>query len=79
MRTTLDINTRLLKEARRRALEKGKTLTRVVEEALSLYLLKARPDRGRFKLDLLIKKGRLLPGVDLADRDSLYDRMEGRT
>ncbi len=79
MRTTLDIDTRLLREARKRAVEKGKTLTRVVEEALGAYLRPARLDRRRFKLELLTKKGRLQPGVDLADRDSLYDRMENRT
>jgi hypothetical protein len=79
MRTTLDINTRLLKAARQRAIEKGKTLTSVVEDALGLYLRPAQRGRQRFKLDLLIKKGRLLPGVDLADRDSLYERMEDRT
>jgi len=78
MRTTLDVEDRLLRDAKRRAAEDGRTLTAVVEAALRQYLAPAPRPRSRFHLRLLTKKGRLLPGVDLTDRDSLYERMEGR-
>ena len=78
MRTTLDVQSSLLREAKKRAAHEGRTLTAVIHDALRLYLAPARPTGKRFRLRLLTKKGRLVPGVDLADRDSLYERMEGR-
>ncbi len=78
MRTTLDFEDALLKAAKRRAAEEGKTLTRLLEDALRRYLEPPERPRKPFKLRLLTKKGRLLPGVKLSDRDSLYERMEGR-
>jgi len=78
MRTTLALDDALLRAAKKRAAEEGTTLTRVIEAALRRHL--APPDRTRaaFRLRLLIKRGRLVPGVNLADRDALYERMEGR-
>jgi hypothetical protein len=78
MRTTLDLDDRLLRAAKKRAVEEGTTLTRVIEEALRHHVaIRAQP-RTRFRLRLLTKRGRLVPGVNLADRDALYERMEGR-
>jgi hypothetical protein len=78
MRTTLDLQSGLLREAKKRAAHEGRTLTAVIQDALRQYLAPARPTGKRFRLRLLTKKGRLVAGVDLADRDSLYERMEGR-
>ena len=78
MRTTLDIDDRLLVAAKKRAAEAKTSLTKVIEEALRGYLSPARARRA-FKLELVIKKGKLRPGVDVADRDALYDLMEGRS
>lgn len=78
MRTTLDLDEGVLRRAKRRALEEGRTLTALIEEALRRYLSPARPKARPFRLRLLTRRGRLVPGVDLADRDSLYERMEGR-
>ncbi len=69
----------MLHAAKRRAAEDGDTLTRVIETALRLYLRRPRRTTTPFKLELLTRTGRLLPGVTLDDRDSLYERMEGRT
>ena len=78
MRTTLDLDDALIRKAKGRATDEGTTLTAVIEEALRQYLAPApRPGR-RFRLKLLTKRGRLVPGVNLADRDTLYERMEGR-
>lgn len=78
MRTTLDLDDRLMKEAKKRAAEEGRPLTRVLEEALRRYL-SASPKKKPFRLRLLTMKGRTLPGVDLADRDALHERMDGRS
>lgn len=78
MRTTLDLDDELLAAARRRAAERGSTLTAVVEEALSALLASRPRTRERFRLRLKTHRGRLLPGVDIADRDSLFDVMEER-
>jgi hypothetical protein len=76
MRTTLDVEDRLLKAARVRAAREGTTLTAVVEVALQQYLAPVSRSPGNFKLELLTKPGRLLPGVNLEDRDALYEHME---
>jgi hypothetical protein len=78
MRTTLDIDDRLLVAAKKRAAEGKTSLTKVIEEALRGYLSPPRTRRA-FKLELVIKKGKLRAGIDVADRDALYDRMEGRS
>jgi hypothetical protein len=78
MRTTLDIDGRVLKEAKRHALERGETLTRFIEEAIRCHL--AEPAQlPPFRLTLLIKKGESRPGVAWDDRDSIYEHMEGRS
>jgi hypothetical protein len=80
MRTTLDIDDAVLRAAKKRAADEGKTLTRVIEEALRALLgAKVRTRAGaRRRFRPLVKSGRLIAGVDLADRDALYERMEGR-
>lgn len=78
MRTTLDLDDALLAAARRRAAERGTSLTAFVEEALAAALA-PRPSRAEpYRLRWKTHRGRLLPGVDVADRDSLLDAMEGR-
>jgi hypothetical protein len=78
MRTTLDLEDGLLRRARRKAAEQGRTLTGLIEEALRALLGRpARPPR-RFRLRLPTRRGTRLPDVDIADRDSLYERLEGR-
>jgi len=78
MRTTLDIEDNVLSQAKQLAAQEGKTLTRLVEEALRDRIRPAKPAK-RFRLRLLTMDGRLLPGVILTDRDALYERMEGRS
>jgi hypothetical protein len=78
MRTTLQLQDALLRAAKRRAADEGKTLTAIIEEALRDHLASTRGRGPRFKLRLLTKRGRRVPGVNLADRDALYERMDGR-
>ena len=77
MRTTLNIDEDIYRAAKIKAAQEGKTLTRVVEEALREHLSPARPTK-RFRLRWGTERGKLMPGVDVADRKSLYDIMEGR-
>ena len=79
MRTTLDLDDRLLREAKKRAVDAGESLTRVIERALRVYLNPPRSTGKPFRLQILVKKGRARPGVDWDDRDSLYERMDGRS
>ncbi len=77
MRTTLDIDNHLYREAKKKAASEGKTLTRIVEEAIRQYLNPPKPAKP-FKLRWKTERGQLMPGVNIDDRDSLYEIMEGR-
>lgn len=78
MRTTLELDDAVLRAAKKRAAEEGTTLTRLIEEALRARLAPA-PRSRRHRLKPLTKRGRPVPGVDIEDRDALYERMEGRS
>jgi len=77
MKTTLNFDDHLIRTAKIRAAQQGETLTRLIERALRDYL-EARPrDAARhFRAKLLTKRGRAVAGVNLDDRDALYQRME---
>lgn len=77
MRTTINLNDRLLREAKRRAATEGKTLGQVMEQALRAYLAGPRA-RSSFTLQWRTERGRIQPGVRLDDRDALFDLLEGR-
>jgi hypothetical protein len=79
MRTTLTIDDDILKRARTKAAQEARPLKEVINEALRLGLeAGSRASRARYKFKLRTVKGRTLPGVDLTDRDKLFDLMEGR-
>ncbi len=77
MRTTVDLNDRLFRAAKRRAAEEGVTLRRVIEDALRGYLAGPKAASG-YRLSWRAERGRVLPGVRLDDRDALFDLMDGR-
>ena len=74
MKTTLNLNEKVLCQARRRAARDGITLTKFVEDALRAKLASAA-HRGKapFRLQLEIVTGDGPPNVDIADRDTLHD------
>ena len=78
MRTTLDIDDTVMREAKKRAVEEGGSLTSLIERALRSYLQPHRESAKAFRLTLLTRRGRPVAGLDLDDRDALYERMEGR-
>ncbi len=77
MRTTIELNDSLLKEAKKRATEEGVSLKALVERALR-SLLTPRQPKLAYKLAWHAERGQLLPGVRLEDRDALFDLMDGR-
>lgn len=75
MKTTLNIDDTVMAELKREAARQGRTMSELVETALRLLL---RSQRNRAPIPLLPKfhsGGALL---DIADRDALYQAMEGR-
>jgi Arc/MetJ family transcription regulator len=76
MRTTIRLDDDLLRDAKRAAVERGTTLTAVIEDALRRAL--APTGRGqREPYTMLTFQGDgLRPGVDLDDTASLLDLMD---
>lgn len=56
---------------------KPKTLRELIEQALRRYLKGPRKKKFRLNWTPHETTGGLMPGVDLQDRDSLYDIMDG--
>jgi Arc/MetJ family transcription regulator len=78
MRTTLNIDDELMARVRERAAASGRTITSVIEQALRAEVAGQRAKGAAFTLRWEPVPGRLLPGVNLTDRDSLYEAMEGK-
>jgi plasmid stability protein len=78
LKTTLNLDDRLLRSAKTRAAESDRTLTALVEEALRELLRQEASTVRRYRFSAKPVKGGLRPGVDLNDRDALYDLMDGR-
>jgi hypothetical protein len=77
MRTTVEINDELFRNAKAAAAKQNKSLREIVDEALRQYLNGPQKKKFRLKLTPHSAVGHLMPGVDLEDRDSLYDIMDG--
>ena len=78
MRTTIRLDGELLRQAKRRAIETGRTLNAVIEDALRAALQPRRGARSP-RVELPVSgAGGTLPGVDLDDTAALYDILDGR-
>jgi hypothetical protein len=75
MKTTLNIDDTVMADLKREAARQGRTMSEMVETALRL-LLRSRPKRGNLPELPTFQGGSEL--VDIADRDALYQAMEGR-
>jgi hypothetical protein len=76
MKTTIRINDNLLKRAKKRAAEEGRTLTSLAEDGLLLVLSKAKPKQSKpIKLPVSGSTGGVLPGNDLNNSSALEDAM----
>ena len=79
MRTTLTLSDDVLKLARQRAARENRSLREVINESLRLGLsIDRQRKRADFVFRLKTVNGRTLPGVDLNDRDKLFDLLDGR-
>ena len=77
MRTTLTIDDDLLRQLKERAARQGKTLGAMVNDLLRQALI-VQPQRQPYKLNLEGWEAQQQPGVDILDRDKLFDLMNGR-
>jgi hypothetical protein len=75
MKTTLNIDDTVMAQLKREAARQGRTMSDLVETALRL-LFQSRRDRPRLAPLPTMRSGGAL--VDVADRDALYQAMEGR-
>ncbi len=78
MKTALNVDDRLIREAEAHADRNGKTLSRVIERVLRDDLRTARGSKRDFSAELLTKRGSAVAGVDLDNRGLLYEMMDGR-
>ena len=75
MKTTLNIDDKLMIELKREAARQRKTMSELVETALRLLLQAPRKRNNLPPLPTFRSGGAL---VDIADREALYQAMEGR-
>ena len=74
MKTTLNIDAAIMARLKREAVQQRRTMSELVEMALRLLFQTPKPQRSLPPLPSF-KGGRHL--VDIADRDALYQAMEG--
>lgn len=75
MKTTLNIDDTVMAELKREAARQGRTMSELVESALRLLLRSPRRRPDLPPLPSFNGGGAL---IDVADRDALYQAMEGR-
>ncbi len=75
MKTTLVIDDTVMKHLKREAARQGRTMSEMVETALRLFL-QPRPKPRKLRPLPTFDSGGAY--VDVADRDALYNVMEGR-
>jgi plasmid stability protein len=76
-RVTLALDDDLLRTLKARAAQEGRTLSRLANDLLRQAQLGPTRPMHRPKWRTFAGKG-ALPGVDIDDRKSLYDAMEGK-
>jgi hypothetical protein len=74
MKTTLNIDATVMAELKREAARQGRTMSELVETALRLLLRSQRKHKRLPPLPKFCSGGAL---IDIADRDALYNAMEG--
>lgn len=78
MKTTLDLDDRLLAEAKARAAREKKSLTKLIEEGLALRLRSQATARRKVKIDLPVSRagGGLHAHIDYSSNKSLFDAID---
>lgn len=76
MKTTLDLNDRLLVDAKSLAAQQRTSLTQLIEEGLQMRLrAQAEPRRGKVRLPVFKGRGGLIPGIDATSNKSLFEAL----
>lgn len=75
MKTTLNIDDTIMAQLKREAAKQRRTMSELVEMALRMLFQAQKPRRPLPPLPSFKSGGYL---VDIADRDALYQAMEGR-
>jgi hypothetical protein len=75
MKTTLQIDDRVMAQLKREAARQGRTMSELVETALRNLFRAQKVPKDATPLPVFHSGGAL---VDVADRDALYQAMEGR-
>ena len=78
MRTSLNLDDELLRSLKKKAAEMGRTMTELVEEALREMLSRDSEPPEIHGFPWVTVRGSIRPGIDITDRDSLLEAMEGR-
>ena len=79
MRTTIRVSDDLLRKAKKKAAEDGRTIGSLIEEGLKTVLTESRrAGRTRARLPISSASGGTVPGVDLKPARDLEDWMEER-
>jgi len=77
MRTTIDLDDQLFSELKQEAARRGTTMREIVNDYLRKGLVSPKQSTKYFFRWKTDPRGRILPGVRLNDRKSLYDLMDG--
>ena len=77
MRTTIALDDDLLRQLKEHAARQGKTLSAMLNDLLR-HALNLQSQRETYTLTLEGWDSQLQPGVDILDRDKLFDLMNGR-
>lgn len=77
MRTTIDIDEPILTKLRTARKREGKSLTRITNEVLALGLSRKKSGAGPASRPMRWNTKSMNARIDLADRDALYDAMDG--
>ena len=75
-RTTLKLDERILRRLKQQAAAEGSTLQDVTNQLLRRAL--ARQEHAPYSLSLKGWDAAVQPGVDILDRDALFDVLDGR-
>ncbi|MCY4270374.1 MAG: hypothetical protein OXE80_09410 [Gammaproteobacteria bacterium] len=76
MKTTLNLNDQLLRQAKKTARRQGVTLTRFMEEAIQSRIMTLNEPEKKYKFAPPIVRGTRPPAVDVSDREALYDFLD---
>ena len=77
-RTTIVMDDELMEKLRLIASSRKTGLSRTISDLVQAGLQGQRAGRPKYRFAWKTSRGRMLPGVDIDDRDRLYDVMEGR-